>query len=216
MKELWVFAVGGLAQLLFSARMLIQWIKTEKAGKVQSPLIFWQMSIIASLLLMIYGVLRNDAVIIAGQLLAYFVYIRNRQLQNNWKKINVVIRQLAYLIPVAVFIWIFSGNTHNWNAIIHNRDISGWVLFLGSAGQVLFATRFLFQWYWSERKQESIFPPVFWIVSITGAGLILLYGVFRQDPILILGQFTGMIMYVRNLQLHYSFSRFNSIEHDHA
>ncbi|MEE4137122.1 MAG: lipid-A-disaccharide synthase N-terminal domain-containing protein [Desulforhopalus sp.] len=64
MSQNLVFAVGFLAQLLFSARQLTQWISSERAGKILSPLLFWQLSIVASFLLMVYGILRHDLAII--------------------------------------------------------------------------------------------------------------------------------------------------------
>ena len=77
MNQYLVFSIGFLAQILFSARQLTQWIASEKAGRILSPLLFWQLSILASFLLMVYGILRNDLVIILGQIITYGVYIRN-------------------------------------------------------------------------------------------------------------------------------------------
>jgi lipid-A-disaccharide synthase-like uncharacterized protein len=82
----WIFGVGLLAQLLFSARVLYQWIVTEKARKVLSPPAFWVLSIIGSYLLFIYGVLRDDFSIILGQFLSYYVYLWNLNMQNSGRK----------------------------------------------------------------------------------------------------------------------------------
>ena len=68
----WVYAIGFTAQLLFSARILYQWIVSEKAKKVLSPPAFWILSILASYLLFIYGVIRDDFAIILGQFIAYY------------------------------------------------------------------------------------------------------------------------------------------------
>jgi lipid-A-disaccharide synthase-like uncharacterized protein len=74
-------------------------------------------------------------------------------------------------------------------------------LTLGLAGQALFGARFLVQWICSERKQESYIPTVFWYLSLLGGIILLIYAVYRQDPVFIIGQSTGVVVYIRNLCL---------------
>jgi lipid-A-disaccharide synthase-like uncharacterized protein len=76
-------------------------------------------------------------------------------------------------------------------------------LYLGFAGQLLFGLRFLVQWVASERKGESIIPIYFWYLSLIGSMILLAYAIFRRDPVFILGQSTGFIVYMRNLMLIY-------------
>jgi lipid-A-disaccharide synthase-like uncharacterized protein len=76
-------------------------------------------------------------------------------------------------------------------------------LYLGFAGQLLFGLRFLVQWVASERKGESIIPIYFWYLSLVGSMILLAYAIFRRDPVFILGQCTGFIVYMRNLMLIY-------------
>ncbi len=76
-----ILGLGMVAQALFAARFIVQLTKSELAGKVVSPIVFWQLSLLASLLLVIYGFLRNDIVIIGGQAVTYYIYIRNLQLK---------------------------------------------------------------------------------------------------------------------------------------
>src|SRR6476646_10171786 len=92
-----VYAIGLLAQLLFSARLLLQWVISERKREVLSPTSFWITSIIASILLMIYGVLRQDLVIIGGQLISYFIYLRNLHLKNLWEHVPFIVKWLAIL-----------------------------------------------------------------------------------------------------------------------
>ncbi len=99
--QIWVFGIGLLAQLFFSARVLYQWIVTEKAKKVLSPPAFWVLSILGSYLLFIYGVLRNDFAIILGQFLSYYVYLWNLNMQGLWKKIANIVKVILLLTPVA-------------------------------------------------------------------------------------------------------------------
>jgi lipid-A-disaccharide synthase-like uncharacterized protein len=74
-----------------------------------------------------------------------------------------------------------------------------WLLVFGSAGQVIFTLRFVYQWIYSARRNESILPATFWIISLVGSGIIVAYGIFRLDPVLILGQSVGFIAYSRNI-----------------
>jgi lipid-A-disaccharide synthase-like uncharacterized protein len=76
-------------------------------------------------------------------------------------------------------------------------------LYLGFAGQLLFALRFIVQWVASERKGESVIPVYFWYLSLIGSFILLAYAIFRRDPVFILGQSTGFIVYARNLMLIY-------------
>lgn len=80
-------------------------------------------------------------------------------------------------------------------------DIPFWLLVLGLVGQLVFTARFVVQWIASERAGRSVVPLAFWWTSLTGALLLLAYGVFRADPIIILGQSLGFLIYGRNLVL---------------
>ena len=80
-------------------------------------------------------------------------------------------------------------------------------LVIGFAGQLLFGLRFLVQWVCSEIKKESHIPIVFWYFSILGGIILLTYAVYRKDPVFILGQSTGIIVYARNLRLIYKRNR---------
>lgn len=77
-----------------------------------------------------------------------------------------------------------------------------WVI-LGMVGQLLFGARFLVQWIASEIKKESYIPLVFWYLSIGGGLILLVYAIYRRDPVFIFGQSTGLIVYLRNLRLIY-------------
>ncbi len=76
-------------------------------------------------------------------------------------------------------------------------------LVIGLLGQGLFASRFVIQWILSEKKGESYIPLVFWYLSIFGGIGLLTYAIFRKDPVIILGQTFGILIYIRNLFLIY-------------
>ncbi len=79
--------------------------------------------------------------------------------------------------------------------------LDNYLLVLGLCGQGLFFGRFLVQWIASERRGKSIFPIAFWYFSIGGGGLLLIYAILKKDPVFILGQGGGLIIYLRNLYL---------------
>jgi len=76
-------------------------------------------------------------------------------------------------------------------------------LIIGFIGQGLFASRFIFQWIYSEKKGESYIPIIFWYLSIFGGIGLLTYAIFRKDPVIITGQLFGIFIYLRNLILIY-------------
>ena len=72
-------------------------------------------------------------------------------------------------------------------------------LVLGFAAQGLFSARFIVQWIASEREGRSVVPLLFWYFSLVGSSLLLLYSIYRKDPVFIIGQSTGILIYTRNL-----------------
>jgi len=74
-----------------------------------------------------------------------------------------------------------------------------WWLILGFAAQALFTARFLVQWIASERAGHSVIPLAFWIFSIGGGVLLLIYALYRRDAVFIAGQAFGLFVYLRNL-----------------
>ncbi|MEW6711333.1 MAG: lipid-A-disaccharide synthase N-terminal domain-containing protein [Candidatus Riflebacteria bacterium] len=74
-------------------------------------------------------------------------------------------------------------------------------LIVGFAGQILFSLRFFVQWLASEKQKKSVIPVSFWYFSIFGSFLLLSYAIHRQDPVFILGQSMGFVIYIRNLVL---------------
>ncbi|RIJ42823.1 lipid-A-disaccharide synthase N-terminal domain-containing protein [Pontibacter oryzae] len=197
-SEMLIYGVGLLAQLLFSARILIQWITSERAGKILSPASFWTTSMIASILLMVYGALRHDIVIVGGQLISYFIYIRNIKLKNVWDDLAAPVRWGALVFPFAALVWLIWSEHYSFSYIMEHSKISGVLIAWGGAGQVIFTLRFVYQWYYSERLGESVIPISFWVISLLGSLMIISYAVLRLDPVLFLGQIFGVVAYSRN------------------
>jgi len=74
-------------------------------------------------------------------------------------------------------------------------------LVIGFLGQAMFFMRFFVQWIASERSKRSVIPNAFWYFSLFGGLILLSYAIYRRDPVFIMGQGTGLFIYVRNLML---------------
>ena len=194
-----IISIGFLAQLLFSSRIILQWIISEKNKKVLTPKLFWEVSLFASFLLFVYGYLRHDFSIMLGQILTYYIYIRNIQLQNHWDTLPKYFRIFLYIFPVLIVIYGFNNGIFDVDLLFRNEKIPTWLLSLGIISQVLFTFRFIYQWIYSESKKESQLPMGFWIISVSGSLLILVYAIIRKDPVLFVGHAMGFVAYTRNI-----------------
>ncbi len=168
-----------------------------------SPLLFWQLSIVASFIFMIYGILRRDLAIIAGQSITYGVYIRNLHYQGSWQRMPALFRILGYLFPLIAILWLLLGDSYSFNNILFNKQIPFKLMLWGVAGQLVFTGRFVYQWLYIERVKESVFPMGFWVISLAGSFMVISYAIFRRDPVLFIGQIFGVVVYGRNLRLYY-------------
>lgn len=201
MSDWIIYSIGFLAQILFSSRLIVQWITSEKQKQVTTPVLFWSLSLVASFLLFIYGYLRDDFAIMLGQILTYFIYIRNLQLQNQWNKLPKLIRWFLLGFPILIGIYYFNNNVIDVDNLFRNEAIPIWLLILGIVSQVVFTLRFVYQWIYSEKKKESTLPFGFWMLSLIGSLLILIYAIIRKDPVLFVGHILGATVYIRNLML---------------
>ena len=90
--------------------------------------------------------------------------------------------------------------------LLHNINPNLW-LTVGFLGQGCFFLRFFIQWLVSERKKESTIPIIFWYLSLIGAFFVMIYAIHRKDPVFIVGQGVGLLVYTRNLIFIYSCKR---------
>ena len=85
---------------------------------------------------------------------------------------------------------------------LHQISLPEWlVLAVGFGGQALFSARFIVQWLASEKARRSVVPVAFWYLSMAGGLTLLVYAIYREDPVFMLGQSTGVAIYARNLWL---------------
>lgn len=213
MDNILIIGLGFFAQGLFFIRTITQWFKSEHEGQVISPIVYWQISLVASILMLTYGILRNDFAIVIGQSLVYSIYIRNLQFKKAWNKMHWVARILAVIIPLAYWAWLLSSG--NFSSILNNNDVTLFWMVWGTIAQLVFISRFFYQWIYSENQKESVLPLGFWIISTCGSLMIFTYSVARIDPVLFAAHSLGLFIYLRNILLHFGkgslFSRLQGI-----
>ncbi|MDX2263779.1 MAG: lipid-A-disaccharide synthase N-terminal domain-containing protein [Hyphomicrobiales bacterium] len=102
----------------------------------------------------------------------------------------------------------FAAEIGRWWTTVPTVEII-W-LTIGFGAQMMFSMRFLVQWIASERARESIVPETFWYFSFVGGLMMLTYAVYRKDPVFILGQALGLVVYSRNIYLIWRNKRLNA------
>lgn len=199
-----IYSIGFTAQILFASRIIIQWFKSEKAKKLKTPVIFWKLSLIAAIIFFFYGYLRRDFSIMLGQAIIYFVFIRNLILQKEWKPSSFIFKFIVIGFPFfAVWYGIFGADI-DYNLMFsqqENNGISTWLLITGIVGQLVYTFRFIYQWVYSENKKKSSLPLGFWWLSLVGSAIVLVYAIYREDPVLLASHLGGSIIYVRNVYI---------------
>lgn len=198
-----VYIIGLIAQFFFGARTLLQWFLSERAKKVVSPTIYWIFSILASYMFCIYGWLREDFAIIIGQMIAYYIYIWNLNAKGWWNRIHFVFRTILILTPFVAIAFALKNADQFLETFLRNDNIPLWLVIFGVSGQIIFTFRFVYQFFYSVKREESILPLGFWLISFCGSMIIISYAIIRRDPILIMGQISGFMAYTRNIMLYF-------------
>jgi len=196
---LWL-GIGFTAQAFFGARFIVQWVLSERARRSLMPIHFWYFSVIGAVLLLAYAVHQRDPVISAGQLLGLAIYFRNlefiRRGSERPPSVGWFPPWLGLSLVAALFGYALGPDSATRPLLVD----SFWTTF-GFIGQLLFTSRFVVQWLVSERARRSVTPIYFWYLSITGSLMLLIYAIAILDPVIILGQSLGFVVYLRNLVL---------------
>jgi lipid-A-disaccharide synthase-like uncharacterized protein len=193
-----ILILGFLSQGLFGLRLLIQLWHTENQKSNEAPILYWYVSIWAALLFLLYGILRQDIVIILGQLITYYIYIRNVHRHGKWFKIPSGWKVFFLAVPIILLIYFYQTSEK-----IVIKNLNDPIIIIGFIGQFFMNARFVLQWIYAERIRNSAFPLYFWYVSIFGSLLLLVYGFWHpqygMDPVIILAQALGLLVYARGV-----------------
>jgi lipid-A-disaccharide synthase-like uncharacterized protein len=193
-----IVAAGWIGQALFFSRFLVQWWHSERAGRSVAPVVFWWLSLGGTLLVGLYAAWRGDAVLLPAFAINIGIYLRNLLLSDpRTNSLRVPLPIAAGLGLAGAFLLMTSG-------AFEPRTISDahpiWYV-LGVIGTTLWASRFLVQWWQSERLGESRFTLTFWWISLFGNAFLLAYALRLGDALFIAGFVPGPLVQLRNLQL---------------
>jgi lipid-A-disaccharide synthase-like uncharacterized protein len=205
-SDMLILALGFLGQSMFGARTIAQWIIAERQGRIVSPTIFWIFSVFGATLFLIYGVIRHDIVIIVGQTISFYIYLRNLHLKRVWKTIPVYWQIPILLIPPALLTYAATFS-YDLSELFVTARFTDVLLLIGIVGQLLLNFRYFYQWYYSERAHESLLPLGFWIISAAASIMVIVYSLYRDDIVLLVAQSGGLVAYARNIYLHFKSAR---------
>lgn len=200
-NQLILTGIGLLSQGFFSARILVQWYKSEKSKSLQSPTLYWVFSLMGSYLMFIYGWGRNDFSIITGQFITYYIYIWNLNAKGHWQTLPTLLKLIIALTPVAAMCFVLKDAGQFFDNFLNNELIPVPLMIFGTVGQAIFSLRFVYQIIYSARRHQSSLPLQFWAISLLGSGIIIIYGILRLDIVLILGQSFGFLSYIRSVMI---------------
>jgi len=122
-------------------------------------------------------------------------------MKGEWKRIPQVVRGLVMILPVTLILYFIVNGQAAITQLFKHEGIPLWLMIFGLAGQFTFTLRFIYQWLYSRKAGESLLPVVFWNISAIGSLMIIVYAVLRHDPVLIIGQATGFVVYIRNIMI---------------
>lgn len=185
----WIEAIGWTGQALFTGRVLLQWVSSERAKRSLVPRGYWQISLVASALVLSYAVLVNNLVFQLSVIPGAIIAARNLFIRRS--------SAARKLVPWAVLLVALVV----WATLLKPRVGPAHWAAVGLLGSALWGFRFVFQWWRSERSGASTLPGVFWILSLAGGALLLAYAIAWGNAVMIAGYAFGCVPYVRNLML---------------
>jgi len=198
----WVTIFGLVGNLLFTGRVLVQWIASERRGESVVPVPFWWVSLIAAIILMIYALMRHngygdydpDLPMFLGLSVTLIPYIRN--LHIIYHPDRPARRGAQILLPAAALIFVVI-----YSMILNLEHQNKWLFTLGLAGNAIYCSRFIIAWVQAEQQRRAILPLSFWYLSMIGSLLLLAYSLMRADLVFILGFMFNSIPFLRNIFL---------------
>ncbi len=207
----WLYPFGFLSSLAFSLRFLVQWWKSERAGRSVVPQSFWVLSCIG-----------NAAVAVHSLIQLHFpIYlIQSQQLVLSWRNLNLMgkkpwpLKKFVFLLvssalfatllfatqsallPTASFGWIRAPRVNS-----SSQEVGFWIHCMGTLGIAAFSFRFWLQWWEAEQQGKSVLSEPFWWISIIGTAIAGVYFFLLSDWVNLIGPLCSIIPYSRNLVL---------------
>ena len=196
---------GGLGQACFFSRFFVQWWASERAKRPVVPSTFWWLSLVGSVLMLFYTLVKEasgagasagdyalltPAYLVGGMIAARNLYLVRAHAQ----RLDPRFAAAAGFMCLALLVLAERGQ------LVAFEQPTPWLL-LGALGQLLWMARFPLQWWLSEKKGISHFPPSFWWVSLGGNLILLAYTLHVGDILLVASYVPGPLVQIRNLML---------------
>lgn len=209
-----LYPLGYVAGLAFGGRFLLQWLSSEVHQRSIVTPVFWRLSLIGNLLLLIHAFIQLQFHICVIQTINAVISWRNLNLMQETSQVPLrkVLLFLAASLACLTLGFVAQGLGSHAGEIIWFRipTPSGeramlpvsllWHL-VGFFGLALFSCRFWVQWWLAERRHNSTLSPSFWWLSLIGGVLTLLYFLRIDDPVNAIGPALSLVPYLRNLML---------------
>lgn len=206
----WLYPLGILPALIFTARYLIQWLSSEKKGKSVVMPLFWKLSMLANSLLMFHALIQQQVHVCLVQACSGVIAWRNLNLMNSPERhvrFSSVVFFLLMAVATVILLFLLSGFVFEgpieWFRIplSPKEHIHGFWHIAGFTGLILFNGRFWVQWWGAERSKRSYLGPEFWWMSVLGSILCFLYFSAIGDLVNMVGPLFGLVPSIRNLIL---------------
>jgi lipid-A-disaccharide synthase-like uncharacterized protein len=188
--------LGWLGNACFFLRIGLVWLHAERTRTSEARAIVWILSLMGSMLLAAYAFGRGVPILLTGYLINGLIYSRNLRLQSG-KARRILHAWTLTLGGIAIALLVASGVA---DRSFRPEESLGWIV-CAIAGQALWSSRFVVQWWISEARGTSHFPPAFWAVGLVGNLLLLSYATHLWDAVFIAGLAAGPVIQSRNLFL---------------
>lgn len=209
-----LYPLGYFAQLAFGWRFLQQWLMSEIKQKSIVTRAFWQVSLLGNILLAIHAFIQVQFHVCVIQACNAVISWRNLNLMESRSQqipLRFVIAMMIGSVTAIITGFLFQGyflgegivewfRLPVWEGYSSQQVSFMWHL-IGFIGLALFSSRFWVQWWCAERDKISYLGSSFWWLSLSGGVLSLLYFVYIDDPVNVIGPAMGLLPYARNLML---------------
>jgi len=199
----WTF-IGLVANCLFTARVIIQWAASEKQKKSIAPVTFWWASLAATNIMVFYSIQKVEAAFLLGYTINLVSYTRNLMLSypkpRLWNIMCYVITAIVFAGALGFLLYLAKSASLSAQVPSIVQTHGKWI-YLGLVSNLIWSTRFIPQWIYSEKKRRSVLPLWFWIWSLIGQVFCLLYALILHDLVFILGFLFNGIPIARNIML---------------
>lgn len=207
----WLYPFGFLSSIAFGLRFLVQWWRSEQAGRSLVPRSFWVLSCVGNALVTIHSLIQLHFPIYLLQSQQFILAWRNLNIMgsNPWPLKKVIQLLVGGAVAATMLFglqaWVLPSPSFGWvrapRVFTSSPEVGFWMHFVGCCGIVAFSLRFWLQWWEAERKRESVLSVRFWWISIIGTVTAGIYFFLLSDWVNLIGPICSIVPYTRNLVL---------------